>query len=210
MSVLGNPQRPGSFQPFPTSIMWGYSAQTGKWGEGQRQKGRRHLPAKSAPFCGESNSSPRRPAPQTSAFVSCSLLSNLAVEKFGEVFLTSHIATPNKVRVLCKRGSDNEHFLSYCNSRNVPRAGFSWRDTVSQYPTLALGGGPFCCQHLRAWKEYSGSWRFPKWLVDELGKFKKLLASSQPQPIWEDSNCHIRSDSHFAVDLAGCNLAVAG
>jgi hypothetical protein len=52
--------------------------------------------------------------------------------------------------------------------------------------------------------------KFPEGTSDELGKLKKLLAVSQLRPICEDSNCPIRSDGHFAVDLAGCNLAVAG
>lgn len=52
--------------------------------------------------------------------------------------------------------------------------------------------------------------KFREGTLDELGKLKKLLAVSQLQPICGDSNCPIRGDSHFAVDLAGCNLAVAG
>lgn len=52
--------------------------------------------------------------------------------------------------------------------------------------------------------------KFPEGTLDELGKLKKRLAVSQLQPICEDSNCPIRGDSHFAVDLAACTLAVAG
>lgn len=52
--------------------------------------------------------------------------------------------------------------------------------------------------------------KFPEGTLGEWGKLKKPLAASQPQPICEDSNCPIRGDSHFAVDLAACTLAVAG
>lgn len=51
--------------------------------------------------------------------------------------------------------------------------------------------------------------KFLKVTGRRVGKIKEIVGFASAAAHLGDGNCHIEGDSHFAVDLAGCNLAVA-